>query len=90
MALTRVWRWWLLAALLLAILAAMSPQSAGVLVLKFGQQILAAVVGYQLSKATLIRAVPEHLREVPAISAALTLGRALVMLGAMLAVGLGL
>lgn len=87
---TRVWRWWLVAALLLVIIAVISPQSVGVLALKFGQQVLAAVIGYHLSKVTLIHAVPEHLREVPVISASITVGRALVMLGAMLAVGLGL
>jgi len=90
MSVTRVWRWWLVAALLLLAIALISPQSLGVLMLKFGQQMLAAVVGYHLSKVTLIHAVPEHLREVPVISAALTIGRALVMLGAMLAVGMGL
>ena len=90
MPVTRVWRWWLVAALLLLAIAIISPQSLGVLTLKFGQQMLAAVVGYHLSKVTLIHAVPEHLREVPVISAALTIGRALVMLGAMLAVGMGL
>ena len=90
MSITRVWRWWIIAALLLLTIALISPASVGVLTLKFGQQVLAAVVGYHLSKVTLIHAVPGHLREVPVISAALTLGRALVMLGAMLAVGLGL
>lgn len=90
MSVTRVWRWWLVAALLLLAIALISPQSLGVLTLKFGQQMLAAVVGYHLSEVTLIHAVPEHLREVPVISAALTVGRALVMLGAMLAVGMGL
>jgi hypothetical protein len=87
---TRVWRWWLVALVLLAVIAVISPQSVGVLVLKFGQQLLAAVVGYHLSKVTLIHAVPEAQRSVPVISAALTLGRALIMVGAMLAVGLGL
>jgi|GEM_PF-6090385 len=90
MALTRVWRWWLLAALLLLTIAVIAPAQLGVIVLKFSQQVLAAVVGYQLSKTTLIHAVPEPLREVPVISAALTVGRALVMLATMLAVGLGL
>ncbi|UPG87010.1 putative holin [Luteibacter aegosomatis] len=87
---TRVWRWWVAALVLLAIVTVISPQAAGVLTLKFGQQMLAAIVGYHLAKITLIHAVPERLREVPIISAALTLGRALVMAGAMLAVGLGL
>lgn len=87
---TRVWRWWIAGVLLLALIAVISPQSLGVLTLKFGQQVLAAVVGYHLSKITIIAAVPEAMREQPMVSAALTLGRALVMLGAMLAVGMGL
>jgi hypothetical protein len=88
--LTRVWRWWIATLVLLAIVALVSPPTLSVLVLKVGQQMLAAIIGYHLAKITLIHAVPEHLREVPVISAALTIGRALVMLGAMLAVGLGL
>lgn len=88
--LTRTWRWWLLAVVLVVALAILAPAQLGVLLLKFAEATLAAVVGYQLSKTTLIHAVPEHLREVPAISAALTVGRAMVMLGVMLAVGLGL
>ncbi|GAP66285.1 hypothetical protein MBSD_n1589 [Mizugakiibacter sediminis] len=87
---TRTWRWWIVAAALLLAIAIVAPAQLGVLLLKFGQQVLAALVGYQLSKVTLIHAVPEPMREVPVVSAALTVGRALVMLGAMLAVGLGL
>lgn len=53
------------------------------------QQMLAAVVDYHLSKVTLIHAVPESLHEVLVISASLTVGRALIMLGAVLVVGMG-
>lgn len=87
---TRTWRWWLLAVVLVVALAVLAPAQLGVLLLKFAEAVLAGVVGYQLSKTTLIHAVPEYRRKEPTVSAALTLGRALVMLGMMLAVGLGL
>lgn len=87
---TRVWPWWIATLALLAIVSRLSPGSLGVLTLKVGQQLLAAILGYHLAKITLIHAVPVRLREIPMVSAALTLGRAIVMAGAMLAVGLGL
>jgi uncharacterized membrane protein len=85
-----LWTWWLLATALLVVVAMYTPQTVGVLALKVGQTMFAGALGYQLAHGTLAHTLTQDQRNQPSVAAAIIVGRSVVMLGAMLAVGMGL